>query len=140
MDAPIQNLIDKLENKAFLKKKAEKLVPQVILEFTPLPIKELILRFRSILLGILNYYSFADNRHDLRQIHYLLKECLIRTIQHKEQTNRKTLLKQYGNDIALNIKSIDGKTKTLSFACPPLHKQTMNFSNQISTDPLLAKV
>lgn len=87
MTAPIPNLIDKLEKNRFIKLKNDKLIPQTVLDLTPLPMRDLILHYRSVLMGLMNYYSFVDNRPYLRKIYHLLRKRLIRTICHKNKLN-----------------------------------------------------
>lgn len=76
LSAPIQILLDKLKNNKFVQFIGQKMVPKAISYLTILPIKDIILRFRSILSGILNYYSFVDNRPYLRIIYEMLKISL----------------------------------------------------------------
>lgn len=54
-----------------------------IAQFTALPVKDMILRYRTILAGFLNFYSFADNITRLRYIYYILHSSLQKTIQRK---------------------------------------------------------
>lgn len=61
MTAPIPNIIDKLENKGFLTKKVNGFRFNRIAQLTVLPEKDIILRYRSIYRGLLNYYQFVDN-------------------------------------------------------------------------------
>lgn len=104
MNAPLQTLMDKLGKNKFIKIKKDKLSPQAVLDLTPLPVKDLILHYRSILSGVMNYYSFVDNRTSLRRIYLLLKESLAKTICFKEKINMKEFAKSYGRNINLNIK------------------------------------
>ncbi|KAI1818943.1 type II intron maturase-domain-containing protein [Xylaria intraflava] len=65
MTAPVSGLISKLEEAGFFKKGK----PKAITKFLVLPIKDLIIRYNAVLNGVLNYYSFVDNRYKLGAIH-----------------------------------------------------------------------
>ena len=69
MTAPVPELIKKLVDKGILKVREGKWVPRSISSLIPLEIKNIILRYNSIIRGILNYYSFVDNRSRLSKIH-----------------------------------------------------------------------
>ena len=69
MNAPITQLLERLKKKAFLKDVEGVLTPIGVLKFTALPIKDMILHFRTFLAGYLNYYSFVDNIQSLRTIY-----------------------------------------------------------------------
>lgn len=83
MEAPIKNLIEKLKNNNIIQYIGNKVIPKAIQHLTVLPIKDIILRYRSILSGILNYYSFVDNRPYLKKIYEILKMSLKKN--HSEQ-------------------------------------------------------
>ena len=88
MEAPIQTLITKLEKNGFIKIIGDRIKAQVQNTLTLLPIRDLIIRYRSILSGILNYYSFVDNRPKLKTIYKILKESLRKTIEFKEKIGK----------------------------------------------------
>lgn len=69
MTAPILETIKKLKERKYLKTKGARWNPQSIPNLTLLPIKDMILRYRTILNGFLNYYSFVDNRKHLAKIY-----------------------------------------------------------------------
>jgi hypothetical protein len=57
MTAPIPEIVDRLVKKGFAKWAQKKWYPLPIGDLTPLPVKDLILRYRVIMYGFLNYYS-----------------------------------------------------------------------------------
>jgi hypothetical protein len=69
MTMPTKDIISRLESKGFLKRRNQEIIPQSITRFLILPIKEMIIRFRVILNGFLNYFSFIDNPHGLLKIY-----------------------------------------------------------------------
>lgn len=92
----------------------------------PLPVKDLILRFRYIISGYKNYYNFSDNKPSLRKIHWLLKESLIKTLCRKLDQNRRSIISKFGHNISVNY-SYKKKSKNINFACPALIRTPMHF-------------
>lgn len=68
MTAPIAHLVKRLEDKGFLQTKDGKWHFRSIRPLLPLPLKDLIIRYRVILQGYLNYFSFVDNKAQLAKI------------------------------------------------------------------------
>jgi hypothetical protein len=62
MTIPTSQIIERLGNKGFMRKIGTQWTSQAVEHFIPLPVKDLILRYRVILAGYLNYFSFVDNR------------------------------------------------------------------------------
>jgi hypothetical protein len=71
MTMPTEDIVERLKNKGFLKWRHRNLIPQAISRFCLLPIKDIILRFRVILYGYLNYFSFVDNPSGLLKIFWI---------------------------------------------------------------------
>jgi hypothetical protein len=100
----------------------------------------LILRYRTILWGYLNYYSFVDNRYALRRIFYILKGSLQKTICRKFGIRISECLKKYGSSVTLKVPRRDGSIVFLDFKCPPLPRNPMGFLGEKEfEDPLAAK-
>lgn len=68
MTAPITEITDSLINKGFLKRAENRFKFMRIAQFTVLPIRDIVLRYKSIFKGLINYYSFADNKKQLLKI------------------------------------------------------------------------
>lgn len=136
MTAPIQALTDKLIKNKFVKKLGNRLAPQVVRDLTPLPLKDLILHFRSVLNGITNYYSFADNRPNLIKIYNLLRLSLTLTVRSKARLNHNDFLRTFGKLVKIDILKTDGSTTHLDFAPPCLIKQRNLFLINSMDDPL----
>jgi hypothetical protein len=119
--APVSKIVKRLEDKRFIEKRKNgewrALCPTPL---TSLPIKELLIRYRSILYGYLNYFSFADNRSRLARLHWFLRASLIWAIRKKKQINRREVLDRFGRDITLTIMRKDGVEVSLDFAAPRL--------------------
>jgi hypothetical protein len=118
---PLGRIITRMAEKRFLRiglnGKLRILYPE---QFTLLPIKDMIIRYRSILFGYMNYFSFADNKHKLKIIHGILRASLIEAIGRKRQISRTKVVQKYGEDVTLKILRKDGETVFLDFKCPPI--------------------
>jgi len=89
-------------------------------KFIPLPVKDLILRYRTILSGFTNFYSFADNIGSLLYIYYLLHQSLRKTICRKLDIGKREFLSIYGPDISISLRKRDGTWVVLDFPPPKL--------------------
>jgi hypothetical protein len=69
LTAPISILVDRLIDKGLAKKIGKTIVPLPLTKLANLPITDIILRYRMMLNGLLNYYSFAKNKPQLRNLH-----------------------------------------------------------------------
>ena len=83
MTAPITKIVEKLREKHLLARYRMDLSipkysykPSYIKSWLNVPVKDLILLYRSILNGILNYWAFVDNRAKLIKIYWILKRSL----------------------------------------------------------------
>lgn len=140
MNSPIKTLIQRLEDKGFIKRFNNKIKALPMTSLSPLPTVSLILRYRSIMKGYSNYYSFADNIGRLKYIYVLLRNSLERTICSKEKLNKHEFHLTYGKDICVSITKSDGTKVSLDFACPKLVHAPVNFLYNEVKDPLLAKI
>jgi group II intron reverse transcriptase/maturase len=138
--APLKKITDRLTSKKFLEIKNNRWHPRPQSFLTTLPLKDIILWFRVILNGFLNFYSFVDNHTKLHLIYWILKECLRKTICQKKQYNKKEFLNSLGPDTTLNLRRRDGKRVTLDFKKPPLFREPNRFyCNTRNPDPLQKK-
>lgn len=140
MSAPINKLAERLESKGFLKIKNKNWIPSVITNFLILPIKDLIIRYKTILSGFLNYYSFVDNRTQLSKIYWILWGSLAKTILRKKNIGWTALKKRFGKEINLFIKESKGNIKILNLKCPHLYRNPMFFLGTMKfPDPMIVK-
>lgn len=139
MKAPMRSLIQRLVAKGFIEIKNHKYRSKPILSLSPLPTIQLILRYRSILKGYTQYYSFADNIERLKYIYLFLRNSLMKTICYKEKLNLEEFNRTYGKNIKVSIKKSDGKCVSLNFPLPKFVRDPKNFLYKEQKDPLLAK-
>lgn len=135
---PLGRIISRMAEKRFLRfgtdGKLRILYPE---QFTLLPIKDMIIRYRSIMFGYKNYFSFADNKLKLKIIHGILRSSLIEAISRKRQISRTKVVQSYGEDVTLKILRKDGETVFLDFKCPLFSTTPSAFLGAITPkDPL----
>lgn len=147
MNAPIAKIIEKLREKKFLASykvegniKKHHFKPSYIPSWINVPVKDLIILYRSILFGILNYWSFVDNRSNLLKVYWVLKRSLSLLIRVKEKLNFSEFLEKYGKNISLSIRRRDGKLVKLDFPPPILtHRPNYFLGMKFFDDPLSIK-
>jgi len=135
MSAPILELVKKLEEKGFVKCQGFRWNPKDIWKFAALPVRDLILRYNSIVNGITNYYSFVDNRKRLNKIVWIIQESLKKTLRRKFRISKKILLRKFGKNISVKVYNKDrNEVKNVKFNIPDLNRRPMNFMNNLVFD------
>ena len=130
LTAPLGHLLNRMLTKLFLSKEKDlngarkSNHPK---SFLALPVKDLLIRYRSILSGYLNYYSFVTNRPRLRVVYTTLKRSLIGVLMQKFQVGIREVFERYGPNLTLNIRKKDGTTVSLDFKCPALRSTPEKF-------------
>ena len=128
MTAPIHAIIEKMIAKKIAEKKINRHGMEVIQGkarsgWQNLPIKDIIIRFKAILNGILNYYSFVDNKSRLNIVYWILKSGLAKTIAAKKKLkSMKKVFTKYGNNLELS---------EIPFKCPSLENTPKNFGSNL---------
>lgn len=136
MTFPINSILKKLEEKKFItRRKDHKWKFNSFGNLTVLPPRDIVLRYLSTLRGIVNYYSFVDNKPQFRKIHWLLRESLIKTLQRKFDISKRETIKRYGLNIKIKYER-KGETKTIDFQLPNLKRNPMLFMGTPNKDPL----
>lgn len=110
MTFPINKIISRLVEKRFLKIKSDgRLRFMYPKHFLALPIKELIIRYRSIMNGYANYFTFVNNKTKLSRVHWILRESLLKAIGSKKDLSRSEVVRRFGLDIVLKITKLREK-------------------------------
>lgn len=133
LKAPIQTLIDKYidDNVAVYKKNAKNkkvLVGLPMTKWQLLPIYDILIRYKGVLNGILNYYSFVDNKSRLSIIYRILLYSLAKTIAMKMRlSSMRKVFWKFGKTI--KISHPNNKGILLDFSCPSLDRTPKRFIN-----------
>lgn len=116
LDAPINNVVKKLEEKGYAKNGQ----PKRNARFINHQLADIINHYKSVERGIINYYSIASNYGRLvARVHYILKYSCVLTIASKMNlSTKKRVFRKYGKN--LSVKDGIGKTiyPTPSYAKP----------------------
>jgi len=69
-----------------------------------LPDHEIVIRYNSIMRGIMNFYNMAENRSSLNEAIYILEFSLAHTLAAKHRSSIKKIFNKYGKPIKVNFK------------------------------------
>nr|YP_009710058.1 hypothetical protein [Coleochaete scutata]QFU80163.1 hypothetical protein [Coleochaete scutata] len=114
--APIDKLMDKLRDQEYTHKD---LTPKAQTKWIHLKAEELIYRYNAVLTGILNYYSFVDNRNMLQRIVWVLRFSAAFTLARKWNISPAMVFKKLGSKLKVGKHAIaiptDLKIQTMKF-------------------------
>jgi len=130
LNIPIRQIIERLANQGFCIIKdynQGKIVPIGKTAWHNLSPYNIILRYNSILQGLANYYSFADNRPRLQFIQFILQHSCAKLFARKLNLNsRSQVFKKYGEKILITDES-EGRTKRISLKILHSYKPIRKF-------------
>nr|YP_006073027.1 cytochrome c oxidase subunit 2 [Nitella hyalina]AEH42842.1 cytochrome c oxidase subunit 2 [Nitella hyalina] len=116
MYAPIEKLMEKLRDQEYTHKA---LTPKAQTKWIHLKAEELIYRYNAVLTGILNYYSFVDNRNMLQRIVWVLRFSAAFTLARKWNLSPAMVFKKLGSKLKVGKHTIaiptDLKIQTMKF-------------------------
>lgn len=112
MEAPIQKLIGRLAERGFCSKDGTPLCKR---GWIYLDLDQIVKQYNSVLEGVRNYYSFADNYIVLKHIQHILQQSALHTFCRKLQVRKPTVYKRFGPNLAIPVRDKEGKVvKTVS--------------------------
>lgn len=113
MTAPVQRIIDRLAARGFCDKGGN---PKAQVSWTILDLHQIVMQYNSVLRGLLNYYSFANNYGNLRRIQFILTQSALHTFGRKLQLRKPSLYKRFGPNLRVDTLRSDGKVATTELA------------------------
>ena len=114
MDIPVASIIDRYAKRGYLKMLPNnKVRPISRASYSVLEDHLIVSHYRSIWLGIKNYYSGCTKRGRLQYIHYLLHTSCAMTLGHRHRMSCSKIFKKYKKE--LRVKIPNTKDKTVSF-------------------------
>lgn len=126
MKAPIKLIFKKAALNGFFKIRQDKFIPTKVGRCINLNHQNILRYYNSIISGLINFYSFANNRQSFRSLIYGLKLSCARTLALKYKLRHVSkIYKRFGP----NLESPDGKIK---FFSPNSLKSTKKFNYNIS--------
>jgi group II intron reverse transcriptase/maturase len=111
-DIPINIIIERYTNQGYLKKLEKGVRPISRASYTTLEDHVIVSHYRSLWLGILNYYSGCTKRGRLQYIHYLLHMSCAMTLAHRHRSSSQKIFQKHGKYLKVKIPNHD---KTVEF-------------------------
>jgi len=100
---PVKKVVQKLANQGFCEIKdydQGKIIPKGKTAWINLTLYDIVLRYNTVLQGIANYYSFADNRPRMQFIQFIIQHSCAKLIARKLNIHsRAQVFKKFGNKI-----------------------------------------
>ncbi|GAK84670.1 retron-type RNA-directed DNA polymerase [Vibrio ponticus] len=87
--------------------------------------------YSSIWRGYLNYYSFVDNRSNLRRIQFILQYGCAKTLADKHRSSVRKIFKKHGFRLKVEVKNDKGETVRVTEF--PHHKSLVRQPNNFLT-------
>jgi nicotine oxidoreductase len=102
-DIPVAKVTERYANKGYFKKLKNKIRPISRASYAVLEDHVIVSHYRSLWLGILNYYSGCTNRGRLQYIHYLLHMSCAMTLGHRHRMSCANIFKKHGKGLTVKI-------------------------------------
>ncbi len=111
-DLPVAKITNRLESRGYLKQMKNKIRPISKASYTVFEDHVIVSHYRSVWLGLLNYYSGCTNRGRLQYIHYLLHMSCAMSLGHRHRMSCSKIFAKHGKGLTVKIPYTD---KTVSF-------------------------
>ena len=111
-DIPTTRVVKRYIERGYLKIKKNKVHPISKAPYTVLEDHVIVSHYRSLWLGLLNYYSGCTNRGRLQYIHYLLHISCAMTLAHRHRISVVKIFKKHGKTLTTKVPYTK---KTISF-------------------------
>lgn len=111
-DIPIKIITKRYIERGYLKKLKKGVRPISKSSYATLEDHVIVNHYRSLWLGILNYYSGCTKRGRLQYIHYLLHISCSMTLAHRHRSSSTKIFRKYGKYLRVKIPNRD---KTVEF-------------------------
>ena len=102
-DIPVTKVTDKYVKRGYLKQLKGRVRPISRASYSVLEDHVIVSHFRSIWLGLLNYYSGCTNRGRLQYIHYLLHMSCAMTLGHRHRVSCSKIFKKHGKTLKVKV-------------------------------------
>jgi group II intron reverse transcriptase/maturase len=111
-DIPIAKVAQRYTDRGYFKRLETGFRPISRAPYSKLEDHVIISHYKSIWLGILNYYSGCTNRGRLQYIHYLLHMSCAMTLGHRHRVSCSRIFQKYGKYLTVKVPHTE---KTISF-------------------------
>jgi group II intron reverse transcriptase/maturase len=100
-DIPMDSVLNKLEERGYLKKLPTRYFPTSKGSYTTLQDEVIVNHFKKVWIGIENYYSGCTNLTKLQYIHYLLHMSCAMTLAHRHRSSSTKIFKKHGKTLTV---------------------------------------
>lgn len=111
-DIPITDVTKRYTERGYLKQLPDRVRPISRASYTVLEDHVIVSHYRSVWLGLQNYYSGCTNRGRLQYIHYLLHMSCAMTLGHRHRMSCSKVFRKYSKRLTAKIPQTE---KTVSF-------------------------
>jgi len=122
-DIPLAKVTKRYVECGYLKQLPKGVRPTSKSSYTVLEDQVIVSHYRSVWLGLKNYYSGCTNRGRLQYFHYLLHMSCAMTLAHRHRASSAKIFKKHKKTLTVNIRDTE---KTVSFP----HKTTWRKSER----------
>lgn len=114
---PMEKVLLKLESEHFV----ENHRGIAHLKWINLPDADIIMKYRSMMLGLYNYYHIVDNPYGLQQLKYVLTYSAASTLAAKHKQSLKSIMSEHGSELSVNVPT-SKVPRSISMELPPHFK------------------
>lgn len=111
-DIPVAEVTKRYTERGYLKQLPDRVRPISRASYSVLEDHVIVSHYRSLWLGLLNYYQGCTNRGRLQYFHYLLHMSCAMTLGHRHQMSSAKVFCKYGKRLEIKLPHTD---KTVSF-------------------------
>lgn len=101
MEVPVDRVVKRLQERGYVMYGKYGLRPISKGSYTPLEDRVIVNHFRSVWLGLYNFYSGATDRSHLQYIHYLLHSSCAMTLAHRHRSTSRKIFKKHGKELKI---------------------------------------
>lgn len=110
---PVQRILKRLQERGYVTYENNKIRPISKRSYSPLEDEVIVNHFKSVWLGISNFYSGTTNWSHLQYIHYLLHMSCAMTLAHRHRTSSSKIFQNHGKRLEITEQN-DGTTKVIA--------------------------
>jgi group II intron reverse transcriptase/maturase len=104
---PVEKILKRLKERGYIAHEDNKFRPVSKRSYAPLEDEVIVNHFRSVWIGLLNFYSGTTNLSHLQYIHYLLHMSCAMTLAHRHRTSSSKIFKKHGKRLEIMEKRAD---------------------------------
>lgn len=104
---PVKQMVQRMKERGYVAFENQKVRPVSKRSYSPLEDEAIVSHFKSVWLGLLNFYSGASNRTHLQYLHYLLHMSCAMTLAHRHRSTSKKIFKKHKKRLEIRKKDSD---------------------------------